>query len=113
VIGSIGEICGRAAVGPGRASRSLQECQKRKEIAKQGSSIEASHRSTSFSVILRQFWGHLRGVPLAGAAQIAAIKAVSRRLVMEPQRARRCHYQQACQEPSDVIAGYAAAAVWG
>ncbi len=45
--------------------------------------FEASHKSTSFSVILRQFLGHLRGVPLAGAAQIAAIKAVSRRLVME------------------------------
>jgi hypothetical protein len=34
-------------------------------------------------VILRQFLGHFRGVPLAGAAHIAAIKAVSRRLVME------------------------------
>ena len=41
------------------------------------------HRSTSFSVILRQFSGHFRGLPLAGATHIAAIKAVSRRLVME------------------------------
>jgi hypothetical protein len=68
-------------VWPGQ--RSLQARQKRKEIAKHGSSIGASHKSTSFSVILRQFSGHFRGVHLAGAAHIAAIKAVSRRLVME------------------------------
>ena len=35
------------------------------------------------SVILRQFSGHFRGVPLAGAAHIAAIKAESRRVAME------------------------------
>jgi len=34
-------------------------------------------------VIVRQFTGHFRGVPLAGAAQIAAIKAMSRRHAME------------------------------
>jgi hypothetical protein len=66
VTGSIGEIFCRAAVG-------LVE----------PASIAASHRSTSFSVILRQFLGHFRGVPFAGAAHIAAIKAVSLRLVME------------------------------
>ena len=60
-----------------------QPCQKGKEIAKDGSSINASHRSTSFSVILRQVTGHFRGFPLAGAAHIEAIKAVSRRLAME------------------------------
>jgi hypothetical protein len=34
-------------------------------------------------VILRQFWGHFRGVPLAGAEHTAAIKAVSRRVAMD------------------------------
>jgi transposase len=47
-----------------RASRSLQACQKRKEIAKHGSLIGASHRSTSFSAILRQYRSQFRGVPL-------------------------------------------------
>jgi hypothetical protein len=60
-----------------------QACQKRKEIAKHGSWIATSHRSTSVSVILRQFWGHFRGVPLVGAAHIAAISPESRRVVME------------------------------
>ena len=43
----------------------------------------APHKNTSVSEILRQSWGHFRGVPLVGAAHIAAIKAVSRRVAME------------------------------
>ena len=35
------------------------------------------------SSILRQFSGHFRGVPLAGAAHSAAIRAESRRVAME------------------------------
>ena len=46
-------------------------------------STRASHRNNSFSAILRQYRGQFRGVPLAGAVHSAAIKAVSRRLVME------------------------------
>ena len=42
-----------------------------------------SHRRTSFSAIARQLSGHFRGDPRAGAAHIAAIKAVSRRLAIE------------------------------
>ena len=45
--------------------------------------LDASHRSTSRPSILRQFSGHFRGVPLAGAAHSAAIRAVSRRVAME------------------------------
>ena len=94
----------RSTVGPGEKESRLAPLerfavepplvragQKRKEIAKHGSSIDASHRSTSFSVILKQFLGHLRGVPLAGAAHIAAIKAVSRRLVMDRLFRRTSH----------------------
>jgi hypothetical protein len=45
--------------------------------------IAVSHRSASRSSILRQFSGHFRGVPLAGAAHSAAISPKSRRVVME------------------------------
>jgi hypothetical protein len=81
--GSIGEICGRAAAGPAWPSALSRHARSAKEIAKYGSSIAVSHRSTSRSSILRQFSGHFRGVPLADAAHRAAISPKFRRVAME------------------------------